>query len=346
MAHTSSGSLSPGSSYSLGQYTFSIQNVVSEGERILQAHCSGPDGSAAHGISVPESTQLLSWSVEADETEATVYAEVKGRNPVEGDIHSVVLAETEGAGYHFGVGTGTHPYYFLTLPITSTCTIVDNQLILASAIETSGTVWVNRRKNEDGSSSSGDTGYGNNYNQFTYEGKTVWYCLAGVVQANIDSGLVPVSEITEGSNALVAWTMIYGTESEGSINKLVARFAIDLEDAGGGPGGGWDDPGDTGSGTLHLTVTGASAGTHAATNVPKNNGYRAGYGCGGQGGYGGGGGAGASTVVIYRFATSRAGSKDIQANARPHGNGSKGGKGGKGGDGIILVYYSLPITSD
>ena len=63
------------------------------------------------------------------------------------------------------------------------------------------------------------------------------------------------------------------------------------------------------------------------------------YGCGGDGGHGGGGGAGASTVVVHKFATNQANSKEVTAIARRHGYGSGGGKGGKGGDGCILVYY-------
>ena len=64
-----------------------------------------------------------------------------------------------------------------------------------------------------------------------------------------------------------------------------------------------------------------------------------GYGCGGDGGHGGGGGAGASTIVVNKFATDRANSKNIVTKPKRHGYGSGGGKGGEGGDGCILIFY-------
>ncbi len=136
---------------------------------------------------------------------------------------------------------------------------------------------------------------------------------------------------------------------------LVGRFAIELEDAGGvGPGSDWDDPGDYDDDweegdpthTLYVTVTGALSGRHndpivdpSYSYIPADKATVKDYGCGGDGGHGGGGGAGASTVVVHKFATNQANSKEVTAIARRHGYGSGGGKGGKGGDGCILVYY-------
>ena len=141
---------------------------------------------------------------------------------------------------------------------------------------------------------------------------------------------------------------------------LVARFAIDLHDAGGtvdpslGGGIDWIDPGDwetdweTGdpTHTLELDVVGALSGRHndplhdtSYSYTPEDQKPQAVYGSGGDGGHGGGGGGGASTVVVYKFATDKANSKEITALARRHGYGSGGGKGGKGGDGCILIYY-------
>ena len=147
--------------------------------------------------------------------------------------------------------------------------------------------------------------------------------------------------------------------SKGSQNLLVGRFAISLEDAGGvgpggGTGGGWTDPGDYDEDweegepthTLYVEVTGALSGRHndpledpSYSYIPADKDTVKGYGCGGDGGHGGGGGAGASTVVIHKFATNQANSKEVTAIARRHGYGSGGGKGGKGGDGCILIYY-------
>lgn len=136
---------------------------------------------------------------------------------------------------------------------------------------------------------------------------------------------------------------------------LVGRFSIDLEDAGGvGPGSDWTDPGDYDpdweegdpTHTLYVTVTGALSGRHndpivdsSYSYIPADKDTVKDYGCGGDGGHGGGGGAGASTVVVHKFATNQANSKEITAIARRHGYGSGGGKGGKGGDGCILIYY-------
>ena len=126
---------------------------------------------------------------------------------------------------------------------------------------------------------------------------------------------------------------------------MVARFAIDIADAGGS---GWIEPGDTGgkSSTLRLTVTGATSGRHndpledpSYSYVPADKATVKDYGCGGDGGHGGGGGGGASTIIARRFGTDKAGSHEVITIARRHGYGSGGGKGGKGGDGCILIYY-------
>lgn len=132
---------------------------------------------------------------------------------------------------------------------------------------------------------------------------------------------------------------------------LVARFAIDLGEAGGYPGGGgdWTQPGDWNpdpTTTLHLTVSGALSGRHndpiddpSYSYVPADKATVKGYASGGDGGNGGGGGGGASTIIVRQFATNKANYKDILALAKRHGYGSGGGKGGKGGDGCILIYY-------
>ena len=98
--------------------------------------------------------------------------------------------------------------------------------------------------------------------------------------------------------------------------------------------------------TLYITVTGALSGRHndpgkdpSYSYLPAEKSTIADYGCGGDGGHGGGGGAGASNVVVYKFATDKADSKEITAITKRPGFGSGGGKGGKGGDGCILVYY-------
>lgn len=162
-------------------------------------------------------------------------------------------------------------------------------------------------------------------------------------------------------------------------DELIGRFAIDLRPAGGteGDGGtddGWIDPEDgqptiwpgdpdypdpedpdypggdepyyPPSKTLYLEVEGALSGRHndplhdtSYSYVPADKATVKPYGYGGDGGHGGGGGAGSSTVIMYKFATDKADSKEIIVKPKRHGYGSGGGKGGKGGDGCILIYY-------
>jgi hypothetical protein len=326
MAYTGSGPLSPGSEYKLGDYTFSLANVVVEDDRVLQAHCTNGEESAAKGISVPTSAQLESWSVEADETEASVYATVHttGDNPwdfppFEPAIVSVVPYTPGGVWSEIY----SQPVHAIKYQETN------NYYVAASA--TSFT-----EDNSQGSIRHAQS--------FTYNGKTVYWL------RSTDNGCSDLPRaalnIMYGPEPYIAWTMIYGSFEEEDKERLVARFAIDLADAGGGPGGGWIEPGDDGFGILHLTVNGALSGRHndpiedpTYSYIPADQDAVKSYGCGGDGGHGGGGGAGASTVVVHTFATDKADYNDVAAYAKRHGYGSGGGKGGTGGDGVILIYY-------
>ena len=191
---------------------------------------------------------------------------------------------------------------------------------------------------------------------YTYNGKTVYYttfrhaALGGITDLNPN---FPNHSLY--SESAIAWSMIYGIEEDETKTMLVGRFAIEIDDAGGvGPGSDWIDPGDYDpdwepddpTHTLYVTITGALSGRHndpiedpSYSYIPADKDAVKDYGCGGDGGHGGGGGAGASTVVVHKFATNQANSKEVTAIARRHGYGSGGGKGGKGGDGCILVYY-------
>ena len=191
----------------------------------------------------------------------------------------------------------------------------------------------------------------------TNQGKTAYY----TVNASSASQVSTWSDIDEGAPNNTgtitpndAWLLVYQNDNT-TEERLVGRFAINLEDAGGdGPGSDWIDPGDYDPNweegdpthTLYVEVTGALSGRHndpivdpSYSYIPADKDTVKDYGCGGDGGHGGGGGAGASTVVIHKFATNQANSKEVTAIARRHGYGSGGGKGGKGGDGCILVYY-------
>ena len=109
---------------------------------------------------------------------------------------------------------------------------------------------------------------------------------------------------------------------------------------------GDDEPYYPPSKTLYLEVEGALSGRHndplndtSYSYVPADKATVKSYGYGGDGGHGGGGGGGASSVIVYKFATDKADSKEITVKPKRHGYGSGGGKGGKGGDGCILIYY-------
>lgn len=358
MAYKDSGLIGMGSSYNLGEYTFTINTAVEADTKIIQAHCSGPEGNAAKGISVPTSTQLEGWYVEANETEASVYVKVKNQELNTGDVPVPVPASS----------TIVENYVYNERSLTGTWTIDgvgvsqitgphSKRQLMASETLNASWSWID---------TDGTKGNGTLSSRFTFQDKTVYYAITS--QDNyLFNSIESVSPSTTGDLATyagaVAWTMIYGVLEGDSGDKLVARFAIKLEEAGGFPGGGgdWDEEGDYDSEdypdpderepddptyTLYLTVTGALSGRHndplndtSYSYTPADKAKKKHYGCGGDGGHGGGGGGGASTVVVKKFATSRADSKDITVSAKRHGYGSGGGKGGKGGDGIVLIYY-------
>lgn len=342
MAYNDSGEL-PGSqsTYSLGGYTFElkVQNVHEPGEEevvSIFAVCHGPDGSReTQAVDFPVGTTVESWSVEANETEASVYAILE-------------------IGSEFGEGPWPNPVnaaYGEVQNGASPRTLERYDGYIAFLLGPDNY----RRENFMCSASPGvgffDPGTGSwpsniNVNTpYTYNGKTVYY-------ASLGNGLF-LSALSGGVNyyvdssgggldiAKAAWTVLYGSSLSDSGEHLIARFAIDLREADGGPDGDWDEPGDTGdpSYTLNVNVTGASAGTHDAAAVPMAPADQPVYGSGGAGGNGGGGGAGASTVIIYEFVTDKAGSVNQEAYAREAGAGGPGGPGGRGADGCIIIFY-------
>ncbi len=316
--HNDSNAISPGESYTLGKYTFTIQNIVSEGERVIQAHCSGPEGNAAKGITVEESTKLISWTVEANETEATVYATVQKRGQGTG---GKVAEVGDVIGYYNDMpekintisSTGTEsPIYLVG---TSLCSITDF----------TGN-WIAR--DEKGLIHASGTLGGR---VVSYQGTQFYY-------DGDDSGIE------------AAYNCLYGYGDPESV--LVGRFEINIDEAdGSGEDSPWDeaddeDEDDEKTTTLNINITGALSGRHndplndtSYSYLPADKATVKPYGYGGDGGNGGGGGGGASTVIVYKFATSKADSKDFKVYTLRHGYGSGGGKGGKGGDGIVLVYY-------
>ena len=362
-AHKESNQIPSDQNYPLGDYSFRIERTSVPGSTNdkIEAICTDKDGkNARKSIQIPSSTQLDGWYVEANETEATVYA-----------IERIPIGDSDEHTSDFGQGPWPQP-------VVSAGSVVEWDSP-SRANESNGgvfayLVWEGSSQIDTlCSSTSSEATYRikregrwedwvrlGRKSSFTYDGKTVYY--DNPTFFGRDRPLAPLNVRVSGSNlnaAKAAWTIWYGTPVSPTEYEtkqvIVGRFAIDLEDAGGvGPGSDWIDPGDYDpdweegdpTHTLYVTVTGALSGRHndpiedpSYSYIPADKDTVKDYGCGGDGGHGGGGGAGASTVVVHKFATNQANSKEVTAIARRHGYGSGGGKGGKGGDGCILVYY-------
>lgn len=344
MASKDSEELGINERYPLGDYSFRIErsSVPGSTNDKIEAICTDKDGkNARKSIQIPSSTKIEGWYVEANETEATVYIITKENVP---DVpYDAINSASTGGGVYQGV-----PYtvYFSSGTGLITHTPQNFRGIYASTA--SGAVI----------SQSQSQGPPRNFplnSTITYAGKTAYYTETYAASGHQSSYPMSSGILDNYSSADIAWTMMYGAEDIDGQDKMVGRFAIDIEDAGGvGPGSDWTDPGDYDpdweegdpTHTLYATVTGALSGRHndpivdpSYSYIPSDKDTVKDYGCGGDGGHGGGGGAGASTVVVHKFATNQANSKEVTAIARRHGYGSGGGKGGKGGDGCILVYY-------
>lgn len=347
MAHNSSGQLSPSRTYTLGEYTFrfSAQYDSYEDQTHVLCHASNGTSNAQKGKDFAGVRRVLSWKVEAEDKTADVYATFDGNyidtNPINRPIPSAAsgsaISSDLNHGYSFTTGTG----------LLTNVYVDARHLLHLYASASPGTVMT--------CTYNGHFDYTRTLSSsFTHNGKTVYYCYEiGASWTNPVTTLYPVcnggahlgSSISQQCAARVCWIMIYGEPEEGFSDKLIARFEIDIAEAGGGT---WDDPGSTGepSKTLHITVTGALSGRHndplndtSYHYTPSDREQADVYGSGGVGGSGGAGGAGASTVIIYNCATDKAGYTEEIAIAKRHGYGSGAGKGGKGGDGCILVYY-------
>lgn len=353
MAYKDSDQIANDSNYALGDYSFRIERSsgTSPGYDKIEAICTKGGKNARKSIQVPSSTQMLGWYVEANETEASVYVVLQDQEIPIGDFDSVVTS------------AWTYVYLYAGSPLT------DN-------LSTPGAVHVAYFQNSSSGtmvyaafgsfSVSNDVVWaGNHYHhtygtsKATYHDQEFYYgthVYTGSDLSTQQSISLPVNSYPSGYSAYnAAVKMLFGSDEGDGTTKLVGRFAIDLGDAGGeGPGSDWIDPGDYDpdweegdpTHTLYVEVTGALSGRHndpiedpSYSYIPADKDTVKDYGCGGDGGHGGGGGAGASTVVVHKFATNQANSKEVTALARRHGYGSGGGKGGKGGNGCILVYY-------
>ena len=368
-AHKESDGLQPNGLYKLGEYNFRLErsSVPGSSNDQITAVCMQGGKNARKSIQVQSSTKLESWYVEANETEATVYAVL--RVPEGGQEYESDLDTGDWVPVLSGLSISTKNKQMDFLASTSVLQTIGSsalykhnnmqQAFLVAASETYDSPGIiTTHYNPDGSEQSQtmDT----TTSVYTHNGKTVYYCSVGSM-GGTSNWIIEANQIISGNNideGAVAWTLIYGSAVDPEykqITIIVGRFAIDFEDAGGvGPGSDWDDPGDLNEDweegdptqTLRLQVIGALSGRHndpiedpSYSYIPADKETMKDYGCGGDGGHGGGGGAGASTVVVHKFATNQADDKEIVALAKRHGYGSGGGKGGKGGDGCILVYY-------
>lgn len=314
----------------LGDYNFYLQYDAATAK--VTTRCDMPDGiRGATSRQLPAGAQIQQWRIEANETEASVYAKVFSEGV---DLPTTQLSYFEDWWVSRGIIRATNEISNTVIFSSSS-----HRAVLASASPFSNHYTYKNLVYGEG------TEYAYAY---TKSGKTVYY-LSNSYTNDVDVLPNTGAVFPDLPSSDIAWSMVYNRPIDEEI--LVARFAINIGDAGGYPGGdgGWTSPGDWNSDpttTLHLTVSGALSGRHndpltdlSYSYVPADNTAKAGYGCGGDGGHGGGGGGGASTVIVRQFATNKANYKDILALAKRHGYGSGGGKGGKGGDGCILIYY-------
>lgn len=329
MAWNDSGPLSPSESYSLGDYTFDLRSHYDEYEDVTGfvvgvSYQGQSEGVIGGGHDVDGEATVQSWRCEANETEVTFYATVQTRGGHDHPIRDVTLEEVgqTSVSFHSGI-------YWPNLQVYADFPARVSFDQSAINAQTSSPITLSY-----------------------YEPKDI-YC------ANIDiNGYSPTPDYGPVYSTQEEW---YALLPQGHASELteqeifVARMGIEIRDAGGGPDGDWDEPGDVEpegwepgepTHTLHVTVNGSLSGRHndplndtSYSYLPSDQDSIPGYGCGGDGGHGGGGGAGASTVIVRQFATDLASSKVVAAYAKRHGYGSGGGKGGKGGDGCILIFY-------
>lgn len=359
MAHIETDMLPPEQdTYQLGEYEFYLLVSPSppEHKTYISAQCSKGEAQAVDGVEIDGDAEVIGWYVEADETEASVYATVKINAPEGPDIPApfykpVPCSEGSVVGYYRAdsnrvlVGLGSDPVG--TAVWTDDLENGTFELLLAQSD--------NPNPFADFLVADAHHSYVPGGTSYTYNGLTVYYCksrntnysgMAPPVGYAVNMPFFPTSALGP-----IAWNMVYGNSGEDEEKEvLVARFAIDPEDAGADdPESDWEDPEDSGDPdlTLDISAYAALSGRHndpldetaSSYYHPADQRAQTVYGSGGDGGNGGGGGAGASTLIVYDFPTDRAGSKSYHAYIKRHGYGSGGGRGGTGGDGCILVYY-------
>ena len=323
MAYKDSEELQADERYSLGDYSFRVERSAgtSSGYDKFEAICTKGGKNARKSIQLPSTVKMIGWYVEANSDTADVYVVVGQR---ETEVRDVSLGEV--GSFEWTYQWGNSASYWPNIAVYAD---------FPARVYFSGL---------DAQTSSPIT-------LSYYAAKDIYI---GDIDLNGQSTSPIYGPVSKQFPPYDLYPQGHASE-DAEKTYLVGRFAIELQDAGGdGPGSDWDDPGDYDpdwepgepTHTLNIEIDGALSGRHndplndtSYSFLPADKATVKDYGCGGDGGHGGGGGAGASNIVVYKFATNRANSKEIVCKPKRHGYGSGGGKGGKGGDGCILIYY-------
>ena len=350
MAYTKSGDLAVGAPFELGEYRLNLttQYLPGSDQTVIGTYCKLIEDdytkTGTGSVTLDGDFDVLGWNVVANDTTADVYATIQWTAPLTEPavltpvkVGDVTNAYTDPETVITGISGGPVFAFVEQYQSSSSC-----GLVYVSA--NPATLSIARRDGRFPNVISVEASR-------SYSGVSAYTSL-GVNVGNPATIGWPwaVSAYQQVLSEFEAAVVLINGGAKGPVaSRLIARFAIDPDKAGGtGPDSDWGDPGDSGDPdtVLELTVTGALSGRHndplhdtSYSYLPSDQDSVAGYGCGGDGGHGGGGGAGASTIIVYKFATNKANSKEIICKPKRHGYGSGGGKGGKGGDGCILIYH-------
>lgn len=219
-AHKDSDQIPADQNYSLGDYSFRIErsSVPGSTNDKIEAVCTKGGKNARKSIQVPSSDKLLGWYVEANETEASVYALVAEKGTPGGDPRDVDLSEVGSMSYSYR--TTVHGGNYVYWPNIIVWADFPARVFFSGLdAETSSPITLSYYAPKDIYQGRIDI------NGFSYSP------IYGPVVTNDSDyyGLLPEGHVSE--------------EVEKTL--LVGRFAIDIEDAGGdGPDSDWDDPGD------------------------------------------------------------------------------------------------------
>lgn len=328
MSEYESGDLPVGQPYTLQKYTFTLQSMYDDENDItgVTAKMTANGQTEVKGIDIEGRAEIESWSVEANQTEANVYAKIfrQGEKSFSSLEYSITVKNCSSALdviWHQDPGTTNPPPYSVFYDNVTLASTISETVTLSGSV--SGTF---RLSNYD-------------------ESLKLYYTNVSLRKSHSQDNGWPIGTAETTLNN-------YSGGGASAEKILIASFEIQIDDdpepEPPDPGDDWEEPESTGDPdyTLKVKIIGALSGRHndplhdtSVSFTPADQISVKGYGGGGDGGHGGGGGAGASTIIVRRFVTDKAGSIEVTAISKRHGYGSGGGKGGRGGDGCILVFY-------